>query len=410
MALAVLAEVKKAGKDVHTCQTLDEVYKLIDPLVRFRLKAGYGPMLCSRWDGLKPKDQEALYGPEMLWTEKCNGVRVWLMYMSDGEKILQRIISRNYSVDDFGCPDYHRNVAQPLKAIKTVYVADCEIMFTPGSDETARAAMESLGLSTDSTLELMSALLQTYPEEAQKIQNQYKAQTGQDLVTFRLIHPIYVDGANCLKVTLGEGMKYYKRCVELGREIGWNVKPIKMCKGSKEEKQIFLETILNEGGEGVCVHNMKGHYSTSENRGKDFVKIKRSLQQHSGLDDTVDGFVTGFKMSNENAGNAGLIGSLEFSFYMQKDDGTLVKHVCAFAPNLPLEMKKAITITDPLTGEVSMRQDMYNQVAELNGQEFSAKSLRMEHPAIVRFRSDKRPDECVYTEAWVRANSASNLK
>ena len=128
-----------------------------------------------------------------------------------------------------------------------------------------------------------------------------------------------------------------------------------------------------------------------------------------GMGDTVDAFITGFKMSSDKNGNAGLIGSLEASFYIQKDDGHLVKHVCAYLPNIPLEMKKNITI-DNGDGTYSMVDKMYNMVAEIDGQSISAVSSRLTHPRLIRFRSDKLPADCVYTQEWINSQTDGNLK
>ena len=69
-------------------------------------------------------------------------------------------------------------------------------------------------------------------------------------MTFRLIAPLYFKGKNYLKRTLGEGQDVYQDCVAYGRSLGINVKPIARCNDDRKAKEIFLDSILNAGGEG----------------------------------------------------------------------------------------------------------------------------------------------------------------
>lgn len=395
-ALCLLSEMEKLGVDYNNFTTITECLSSVHPLTRFRWRH-YSPCLAYRYDELKPKEQNNLFeSSNWVATEKMNGSRCWLMFYR-GEV---RLYSRNYSDKDCGLNEYHLNVFQDIKDINDIYVVDTEIMFEPGVD--IRGKIEAFGIETNSKLEAMCALLQMNTPQAIAIQKEFQEKYGRPLITFRMIAPLFYKGVSYIKKPLGEGMAVYDECLKYGQSLGFNLKPIRRCAGSAEEKKIFLETIINEGGEGVVFHNAKGEYCTSDNRNRNsFVKLKRSLKSTIGMDDTVDGFITGFKMSNEKAGNAGLIGSLEASIYIIEPDGRTIKHVAAYLPNIPLEMKKKITITDPLTGEITMDPEMYNLVVEMDAQSFSAQSGRLTHPRLLRFRADKTANECVYTREWI---------
>lgn len=398
-ALCLLSEIEKMGKSYDDCETVEEALKLIHPLTRFRWKY-YSPCLAFRFDELKEKEQtQILDSTDWVATEKMNGVRCWVMYW----KGQVRLYSRNYSDKDCGLNEYHKNILQNIKQVEDVYVIDTEVMFSTGAD--VNEELTEMGIETNSKLEAMVAMLAMYPEEAIKIQQKFQDRFGRPLITFKLIAPLFYKGKNYIKLPLGEGQKDYDEVLNYGRELGFALDPIRRVVGGKEAKLNLHETIIAEGGEGTVFHNAKGAYDTTDNRKKtSFVKLKRSLKATIGMDDTVDAFITGFKMSNEKAGNAGLIGSLEASIYILEDDGRTTKHVVAYLPNLPLETKKRITKTDE-HGNVTMSEDMYDLVVEVDGQSFSAVNGRLTHPRLLRFRGDKMPDECIYTRSWIRSQT-----
>ena len=109
-------------------------------------------------------------------------------------------------------------------------------------------------------------------------------------------------------------------------------------------------------------------------------------------------------MSSEKAGNAGIIGALEMSTYVLGDDGNMREHVVAYCSNIPLEMRKSITI-DNGDGTYSMDPDMYNIVYEVTGQNISAQNERLTHARIVRMRADKLKEDCIISQAWLDANN-----
>ena len=136
----------------------------------------------------------------------------------------------------------------------------------------------------------MSALLQMNQADALEIQRRFKEGQGTDLVTFRLIAPLYYKGISFLKRTLGEGHKLAEEVIKYGQAHNLNIKSIRRCIGTRAEKEIFLDTIIAEGGEGIVAHYSKGSYNTSDNRSRtSFIKLKRSVKStmlKEGIGDT----------------------------------------------------------------------------------------------------------------------------
>jgi ATP-dependent DNA ligase len=404
-ANAYLAACRKFNVDVATLTCKADLKGKLPSAYLFKL-GSYSPMLAARYDELKEPAQKQLFEKQnYLFTEKQNGVRGWLIH-SQGQWFL---FSRNYSDKDCGVLDYWNNIYQhPSLDPKDVLAIDVEIKYEP--DSGLANELREMGIETESILEAMSALLQTYPESAREIQRKYKERTGKDLIVFRLIYPLYFQGKNFLKRKLGEGHSAYNEVVKYCQSIGLNVMPIKRVKGNREEKENFLNTILESGGEGVVVHNLNAVYCVSENRDKDgFIKIKRQIgAKKDVIGDTIDAWVSGFKMSSEKAGNAGIIGALELSTYVLKDDGSTKEHVIAYCSNIPLEMRKEITKYDE-EGRPYMAEEMYGLVFEATGQSISAVNMRLTHAKIVRQRFDKSKELCIITEAFLRANCDTNM-
>lgn len=399
-ANSILAMLDKAGVNKSLLSNRDDLKKYLHPAVLFRLNA-YTPCLAYRYDELKPAQQKALFEkPNYIATEKENGARGWLIYYK-GKTFL---FSRNYSDVDCSLQEYWDNILQtPTFDSSEIFAIDVEIKYEPKLDLINK--LKEFGIETESKLEAICALLQTYPETARTIQEKYKQESGSDLVTFRLIYPLYFKGKNYLKRTLREGHNDYNEVVKYAQQHGLNVQSIQRVSGTKEQKEIFLNSILEVGGEGIVFHNLNSTYCTSENRDKDtFIKLKRSVSGDSsrqGIGDTIDGWISGFTMSNEDSGDAGLIGSFEISIYMMVN-GVPRKHVVAYVPNIQKEMKKDCTVIGP-DGQPTLKETYYNRVVEVDGQAISAKSRRLTHPRLIRFRFDKSKEECIYSEEFINS-------
>lgn len=419
-ANCLIAEYNKANPQYNGSLShitnKEELIQGLHPATAFRYKA-YTPCLAARYDELKEPEQKKFFeDKDWLFTEKQNGCRGWLIVYK-GEVFL---FSRNYSDVDCSLLEYWKNIDQKVNWNEGIYAIDVEIKFEPGTD--ISNDLEELGIATDSPLEAMVALLHTYPESAVKIQRKFREMFEKELIVFRLITPLYFNGKNYVNRTLGEGQDVYNECVEFGKSIGLNVKSIERCNGSREEKEIFLETILNNGGEGIVGHYRKGKYCTSENRSKtSFVKLKRSIASTSkGMGDSIDGFVSGFKMGSNGTSNEGIIGALEFSIYVM-NAGVQRTHVIAVVPNITREERIMATWNNAdglypqqwtdSKGEthwVSLNPEFDGLVGEIDGQALSAVSQRMEHPRLVIWRPERSPESCIYTQEWMNSQTTNH--
>lgn len=408
--------------DFSHIKSTDDLWNGLHPATRFRLRA-YTPCLAARYDELNEKEQAKLFeDPNITATEKINGCRTWVIFTNDDQL---HIFSRNYSDQDCSLLEYSSNVDQHLTRgdYQGVYAVDCEIVFEPGCD--IRGDLEQLGLQTDSQLEAMVALLHTHPEDAIRIQQKFKDLYHRDIITFRLIAPLYVDGKNYLKRTLGDGQDIYDRAIEAGQKMGLNIKPIRRCNGNRAEKEVFLNTILNDGGEGVVFHNRNGIYCTSENRSRtSFIKLKRTVsatENGVGLGDTIDAYVTGFTLGTTGTANEGIIGGFQFSIHVD-DEGRQYEHMIAVVPNITREERLLATWNnseglypttwkdkDGIEHPISLNPEFDGLVAELSGQALSAKSQRLEHPRMIMWRPERMPDSCIYTKAWLTAQTTASV-
>lgn len=404
-ANAILAELEKVSDQYpemkSTLVKRADIKKYLHPTTMFRLSS-YTPCLAYRFDELKPAEKEELFtNSNWRFTEKQNGVRIWVIHQGG----VTKAYSRNYSQKDCSLPEYWGNIAQSVAAGDT-FAFDAEVKYEPDSPLTEILA--EYGITTDSKLEAISALLQMNAPQSLEIQNQYKERFGKDLIVFRLISVLYYKGVNYKKRTLGEAFLVEDQFIREVAARGVNIKPIRKISGSREVKEAFLSQIIDvEHGEGVVAHNMLGTYSTKEKRDKTvFVKIKRSVSAQAskeGLGDTIDGWVTGFKLGSKGTDNENLVSALEFTTQIVKSDGSVYDHVIAWAPNIERVLKQKITIIGP-DGKPTLAPEVYGWIAELSGQNISAVSKRLTHPRIIRFPVfDKSKSDCLFSEEFINS-------
>lgn len=399
--LACLRDERLAPETLAALRTEEDAKKLIHPAVWFR--HSYDSVnLAARFDLLKEEEQKAIFNdPNWVASEKIDGFRVWLVaYNRPGQRPMVRMYSRNYSEVDCSLCEYWNHVYQTITVPEnTIYVVDCECVFDGDV-----SLLQNYGLVAETQLQAVTSVAQMDPQEALAFQKRYLEDTGQHFFSFALIHPLYFNGKCYTKRLLGEGMDAYDDAVRVGQSLGFNIRPIIRCNGSSEEKQAFLDSILARGGEGVVFWNRNGRYTASENRDKtSWVKLKRSVTstfQKEGLGDSIDAYITGFKMSTEGTSREGLIGAFECTITLLEPDGRTHPHVISYVPGLSLDLARQATIVGE-DGNPTLHPDFYGRVVELDGQDISAKSFRLSHTRLIRFRFDKAKEECVYTRQWL---------
>ena len=108
-----------------------------------------------------------------------------------------------------------------------------------------------------------------------------------------------------------------------------------------------------------------------------------------------------FKLGEPGSGYENLVGALEFSCY---DEKTGKPVVVGQASNIELETRKRWTSSKG--GKPVLADEVYGKVAEIRGQEFSARNLRLVHCNIMRWREGadaKSQDECTINMDAVRS-------
>jgi len=396
-ACAHLQEYNKIRAMVPTPKTLAELRSFLPKAVVFRLK-GHSPMLASQYDGLKPEEQKKLFeSPSWRFTEKMNGIRTFLSCI-DGTV---SIISRNYAVD-CSIPEYAENVYMPGVQTNKNFVLDCEL--TIQTIEGVKEQLLEYGLEASSPLEVTSALLQMRSSQSIKIQKDFFDKNGVPLLVFNMIHPLMVSGTELLNHEFGKIWPKYDQIIKAVNSLGFYVKPIRSCNGTRAEKEAFLSQIIDqEGGEGVVAHNAASTYIMSENRSKQgFIKIKRSVGAQAdklGMGDTIDGWISGYDLGSEGTSNETLVSSLHISIFLE-ENGKQTEHVVAKVPNIPLTIKQQMT--EVVNGVPQLKKDYYGMVVAVSGQSISNVSMRLTHPRIIQLPvHHKQQVDCVYDKDFI---------
>lgn len=367
-ALSKLNAYRHHGYELNKNLSAVDIWNALTPSERYRLSF-YTPCLARPIDDLNKSEQRDIYtNPDWVFTEKHRGIRAVLI-VNNGTT---NIYSRNYS-DNGSLIDYSPRITQH-GVYDGTYAVDVMITLTEPFDITDD--LQQHGINAASRPEQTLGLLNTDTPVSIGIQNTALRQYGKQLLTFRLIHPMYVNGVDYMKRPLGDGMDsfVYGDTIRIGQQIGLNIQPVRRSNATTEaEKRVFLKSILDNGGDGVVAQNRNGLYNTTDNRSKtSYVKIKRVTDDR--MADTIDTFVTG----TEN-------GKLILSIYEERNGERFRRSIARIKPPKQIESQ--------LYG---------GMVIELSGRGINASGMIVS-PKYVKTRPDKQHDECVYTTEFLRA-------
>lgn len=368
-ALTKLNAYRAHGLELTPDLTPQDIWNALTPSERFRLSF-YTPCLARPIDDLTPDEQVSIYtDPDWVFTEKHRGIRAVLV-INGGET---HIYSRNYT-DDCKLIDYAPRIAQKALYDGT-YATDVIMTITEPLDITDD--LNAHGIEAHTRPEQALGLVRLERDACLSVQDTAKQRYGTDLVTFHLIHPLYVSGVNYLKRPLGDGMNpdVYGDAVRIGRTIGLNVAPVRRSNATTEaEKRVFLESVLDSGGDGVVAQNRNGAYDTTDRRPKtSYIKIKRVSTER--MSDTIDAFVSGTQD-----------GKLRLSIYEEKDGMTFPRLIAKIKP----------------PKQIDRSQIYVGMVMELSGTGINASGTLVK-PKFVKLRDDKERSECVYTSEFLKA-------
>lgn len=178
---------------------------------------------------------------------------------------------------------------------------------------------------------------------------------------------------------------------------------ISLVPSTTSNKQQFYNNILAAGGEGVVAKDLNSKYDISGKRAGEWIKLKRTVSQSLLMEevgDTIDAFITGFKLGNEGTNREGQVSALEFSVYLTDDNneyllddnGNPIIHHIATMSGLTDDLRQMATVSE--NGEVKLNPRLYGAVAEIDGQDISSRNLRFAHAVFKGWRPDRSADTC----------------
>lgn len=195
-------------------------------------------------------------------------------------------------------------------------------------------------------------------------------------------------------------LKIYK-CI---KQSGFNDR-ISLVPSTITNKHQFYDNILSVGGEGCVVKDLNSKYDIKGKRAGEWIKLKRTVSQSLLMEkvgDTIDAFITGFKLGNPGTNRENQVSALEFSVYLTDDNneylydenGNPIIHHIATMSGLTDELRAMATYINPETNEIQLNPRLYGAVAEIDGQDISSKNYRFAHAVYKGWRPDRSADTC----------------
>ena len=154
-------------------------------------------------------------------------------------------------------------------------------------------------------------------------------------------------------------------------------------------KREFFDAVISRYGEGIVLKNRNAKYHATSSRTIDCVKVKRSTAD--ALTKDIDAFVTDYVVGKDDTRNSNMVVGFVFSILLKKQDGSVVTHPIAVCSNVSDIIKDDATVISE-DGQVKLNPDYYGRVATVQGQNISARSLRLTHAVIDCWRPDRSAD------------------
>jgi len=331
--------------------------------------------LCFPYWNLKESEQKSVWtDPRFVVQSKENGCRAALHFVA-GKGVFAH--SRTVSVKTWGYQELHQQFIWRDFIPDFTATVDCETIIEKSVDT---RPYTTKGEVTKTSLHSTIAVLHLEAEASRRLQVEQDAP---------LIFKV-------LDITKWEGRDVknqpYRQRLELITAFFAKVNTLEIGKYFiqlpvfRQNKKAFFESVVAAGGEGVVLKNLNEAYEDSSSRSRNnWIKVKKRKE--------LDAFVTGFKRGEPDGGWVDLIGALEFSVNLE-GGGT---HVIGYATNLSYETRVAMTVFSG--GEVSLKPEVYGRVAQISGQDISARELRLSHCTLDRWRDgagdEKSADDCV---------------
>ena len=335
------------------------------------------PQLCKRIKDLKPDQQELVWNSQdWIAEEKIDGVRMIIVWDATEKKF--HFYSRNNSVTDYLPQDYSDTIFVTAKNFDYPdnFVLDSEIISSNSCLETNTHCLTQL--------QSTAALLNLNSEDSKTIQKKYPLK----FVVFdclydssSLIDEIW-EVRHCHAAELCSKLLESGFCCELN-------KVVENTADNQYAKREFFDAVISRCGEGLVLKNRNAKYHATSSRTIDCVKVKRSTAD--ALTKDIDAFVTDYVVGKDDTRNSNMVVGFVFSILLKKRDGSVVTHPIAVCSNVSDIIKNDATVISE-DGQVKLNPDYYGRVATVQGQNISARSLRLTHAVIDCWRPDRSAD------------------
>ena len=335
------------------------------------------PQLCKRIKDLKPDQQELVWNShDWIAEEKIDGVRMIIVWDATEKKF--HFYSRNNSVTDYLPQDYADTIFVTAKNFDYPdnFVLDSEIISSNSCLETNTHCLTQL--------QSTAALLNLNSEDSKTIQKKYPLK----FVVFdclydssSLIDEIW-EVRHCHAAELCSKLLESGFCCELN-------KVVENTADNQYAKREFFDAVISRFGEGLVLKNRNAKYHATSSRTIDCVKVKRSTAD--ALTKDIDAFVTDYVVGKDDTRNSNMVVGFVFSILLKKQDGSVVTHPIAVCSNVSDIIKNDATVISE-DGQVKLNHDYYGRVATVQGQNISARSLRLTHAVIDCWRPDRSAD------------------
>lgn len=335
------------------------------------------PQLCRRIKDLKPEQQEMVWdSPNWIAEEKIDGVRMLILWDASEQKF--HFYSRNNSVTDYLPQDYSDTILVTTKDFRypDSFVLDCEIISSNPELETNTQCLTQL--------QSTAALLNLNTEDSKRIQMKHPLK----FIVFDCLH----DGVDYINQPWTERHRHTEKLAFLLKDAGFNCELNKVVENTAENpdaKRELFEAVINRSGEGVVLKNKNAVYHATSSRTIDCVKVKRSTADT--LTKDLDAFVTDYVVGKDDTRNQNMVVGFVFSVMLEKQGGSTVTHPIAVCSNVSDFVKEDATLIDS-DGSVKLNPSYYGRVATIQGQNVSARSLRLTHAVIDYWRPDRSAD------------------
>lgn len=335
--------------------------------------------LCRRIASLKDEQKHLVWtSQDWVAEEKIDGCRCAILWDSSEHKF--HFYSRNNSVVDYLPQDYADSIYVTSKDFYYPYnfVLDAEVISTNPETET--------NIQCLTQLQSTAALLALNPAESIQIQKKFPLK----FVVFDCL----LDNERLINSPWTTRHKHAEDLCHKLETAGFTCTLNKVVENSEfnqDAKREFFEEVISRNGEGVVLKNKHAVYHATSSRTIDCVKVKRSTADT--LTKDLDAFITDYVVGNDGTRNENSIVGFVFSIKMEKDSGEIVTHQIATCSNFSDFIKEDATVINS-DGSVTLNKDYYGRVATIQGQNVSARNLRLTHAVVSSWRPEKSADGC----------------